>query len=858
MRRFSTSLAIIVLCTGSVQALQPGPRTIRVDTDDSLSPPVKHALADLERALRARNLQIIDQPDKAADARIYFGTAKNTKTIGQAAATVSLSEKPEALFIRKQAEKSLLLGGRDERGLSYALREAARAIETAPADGDLFAGLENIVEEPYLNVRSMTVHLFNEDVEKDWYHSEKYWRGYFSMLAGNRYNQFTLTFGDQTNYLNPLYAYLLDVPGYPKVSVKGVSAEAKRRNLAMLKRIAELAVEYGIDFNLGIWMQMPEPRYAGKILVDGLPPGLEAAKYCGEGLRMILQACPAISGVQFRMNDEAGIPEAQQTEFFRPIFEAVRACGRHIRVDLRYKGLRPATLQLALEMGLDVTVSTKFWCEHMGLPFHPTEEDTHYRQSRYGYGAMLSYPRSYKVMYRLWSVGTQRLLLWGDPDYAAKFARSCRLGDGQGFEVFAPLTNKGYGNAPGNWAIHNPEHRHYEWEYQRYWAFYQAFGRMGFNPETKAEVWQREFRQRFGPAATDLESAYRHASQVLPLITATHLPSASEWSWWPEMDTGDRLPEYMRAQPSDRGQFYAIRSWQATPQWRTEAWDDFVPGFVEDALAGKVRGKWTPIMVSQRLQELAASTLKHLDEPTIRQSQSADVRGTRIDLRIVAELAKYHAEKMLAATHYGFFDKTGEVGRLPIALRHLDNAEAAWQEIVDCAEFVFHDDLVFGTTPETARNKFGHHHSKAWHHRWKEVKADVKWLSELARTKGSNEPFTRYPGEAPLKSPPQIEHTPLQGEVLPSDNLPITVRVRSEQPVQKVILHFRAVNQMADWKEFAMKANGEGRYEAVISSKEITAQWDYMYYVEALVDGGGRLWPSWEEGQPYVVVRVKR
>jgi hypothetical protein len=185
--------------------------------------------------------------------------------------------------------------------------------------------------------------------------------------------------------------------------------------------------------------------------------------------------------------------------------------------------------------------------------------------------------------------------LWGDPDYAARFARSCRVGGGEGFEIFAPLTNKGYGNEAGTWHIFaDRSYEHFTWEHERYWYFYLAFGRLGYNPETDAEVWRRELRRRFGAAADDLETAYRHASQLLPLLTAARLPSASEWSWWPEMDTGDRLIEYMYAQASDPAQFYAIRTWKRTPRWRCEAWDATVRGYAEMPPLGNCRGRLRP------------------------------------------------------------------------------------------------------------------------------------------------------------------------------------------------------------------------------------------------------------------------
>ena len=166
---------------------------------------------------------------------------------------------------------------------------------------------------------------------------------------------------------------------------------------------------------------------------------------------------------------------------------------------------------------------------------------------------------------------------------------------------------------PGEWrTIDDPAYRVEKWDQERYWFFYLCFGRLGFNRETNPEVWRREFRLRFGKAAPAIEQAYRAASEVLPMITAARLPGASEWSWWPEMDTGGNLREYMHIQPSDTAQFYAIQTWKRTPRWRCEAWDATVRGYVEDAVEGRLRGKRTPIEVSRRFRELSEQTLKRL------------------------------------------------------------------------------------------------------------------------------------------------------------------------------------------------------------------------------------------------------
>ncbi|MFQ5810963.1 MAG: hypothetical protein ACE5JM_15200, partial [Armatimonadota bacterium] len=545
------------------------------------------------------------------------------------------------------------------------------------------------------------------------------------------------------------------------------------------------------------------------------------------------------------------------TDHFRPQFEAIRDGGRPVRVDLRYKGLRAETTRAAIDMGLDVTVSTKFWCEHLGLPYHPTVEDTHYRESRYGYGAMLRHAREYRVAYRLWTVGSHRLLLWADPEYAARFARSCRLGGGEGFEIFAPLTNKGYGNAPGRWRIFaDPSYESYQWEQQRYWLYYLVFGRLGYDPRADPAVWRRELRRRFGRSAADVEQAYCSGSRVIPLVTAARSPSASEWRWWPEIDTGDGLDEYMHTAPGDTGQFYAIRTWKRTPRWRCEEWDDFPPGYVEDAVSGRLTARWTPIQVSAELQRLARETLAAADRAEQRAAgpHDSELRATCLDMRTHAHLAEYHAEKTLAATHLAFFEVTGDTGRLSPALRHVRRTAAAWEQIVQITEGVYHDDLVFGHSESSKRSTHGHHHVGHWRDRLDEVLADVAHLEALLEKHGGESQLLRtYPGEGPPAKLPRVEHTPIDRAV-PGADLSISARVVGRRRPRQVRLHYRPLDQTMDWRRTEMLSADGQQFEGTISGDDIEPGWDLMYYIEVLVDGGGLLWPSWRRGQPYIVV----
>src|SRR5512136_1748214 len=113
----------------------------------------------------------------------------------------------------------------------------------------------------------------------------------------------------------------------------------------------------------------------------------------------------------------------------------------------------------AVASGMPVTISPKFWAEHMGLPYHQANirELEKPRANargllslsagsrnflRYGYGDLLTEKRPYSVLHRIWP-GTQRLLLWGDPTYAAAYSRAMSFCGSAGVEIFEPLSFKG-------------------------------------------------------------------------------------------------------------------------------------------------------------------------------------------------------------------------------------------------------------------------------------------------------------------------------------------------------------------------------------------------------------------------------
>src|SRR5438876_935062 len=105
-----------------------------------------------------------------------------------------------------------------------------------------------------------------------------------------------------------------------------------------------------------------------------------------------------------------------------------------------------------------------------------------------------------------------------------RFAPTTHLGDGVGFETCAPLSQKGFGNPPGNWRIFvSRDREYYRWEFERYWLYYLLYGRLSYNRNCHDGVWMDELRAHFGErAAPAIFDAFQAASQVLPFLARYH------------------------------------------------------------------------------------------------------------------------------------------------------------------------------------------------------------------------------------------------------------------------------------------------------------------------------------------------
>jgi hypothetical protein len=377
-----------------------------------------------------------------------------------------------------------------------------------------------------------------------------------------------------------------------------------------------------------------------------------------------------------RTNNESGIPNDQQVDFYRnSVFRAIHDAGRPVILDLRGWGMASGMLKVASEAGITARLSSKYWAEDIGRPYQPAAT-----YAGYSYLDFLKNSRSYKFYWELWALGSNRLLLWGSPSYVRRAVSTFGLGGAEGFEIDPPLAQKGFGNAPGKWGIFAAGQQRrvfWKWEFERYWLFYRLWGRLSYNPETSDSAWMVDMTARFGAGAKDVMNAYESASQVVPEIVAVHLADPNMYIW-PEINPGGLVDSYRGIPPSD---------WQYVAS---------IPEAVHDRLTHFASAKQTAPETAQRFDALAAVIENGLNQAQPHVKASAEWLSTEPDLRVLALMARYHAQKQLAAYHLELFDHTADENSLRQARQEVAAGLAIWQTLVALTDGLYPAEMSFG------------------------------------------------------------------------------------------------------------------------------------------------------------------
>lgn len=859
-------------------AAAPG-RRVSLVTDPSdpvaSAAPARWAAKELEQALGRRGVPVaahtrLEQAG-AGDLCILIAGRKSGDPIPDVAEATGL------LPSKIGGRPVLRAGGSDVRGLVYALLELADRVHFAD---DPLASLDirkPIIEKPANRVRSIA-RCFVSDVEDtSWYHDRSMWPDYLSMLATQRFNSFSMTFGIgydfprdvRDDYFHFAYPFLVAVPGYD-VRAKGVADAERDRNLEMLRFIGDATAARGLDFQLALWthayewVDSPNAKYP----IQGLTPD-KHAPYCRDALRMVLEACPAIKAITFRVHGESGIPEGN-FDFWKTVFDGIVRCGRRVEINLHAKGLDQRMIDVALATGMPVSISPKYWAEHMGLPYHQAgirelemppkdHKDSGImalssgsrRFLRYGYGDLLKEKRPYTIVHRTWP-GTQRVLLWGDPVMAAAYGRVSSFCGSAGVELYEPLSFKGRKGSglPGGRCAYEDSSLNPKRDWEKYLYSYRVWGRLLYNPDSDPDTWRRHWRKQVGAAAPAAESALAHASRILPLVTTAHGLSGSNNSYWPEMYTNMPIVDAGRKHP-----------YGDTPSPKRFGWvSPFDPvlfaridDFAGEVLDGKRGAKVSPVQVAHALDSFAQAAARNMAEAA-RQAEKTggtEFRRLAVDVAIQSGLGRFFACKLRSGVLYAIYERSGERAALEEALKSYRAARDAWAELAGRARGVYAADNTYGYVAHMR----GH-----WLDRLPAIDGDIedmaKRLETVAAPAKDPSPAVREVLAAPRKPAFGCRHTPPPA-FRPGQQVPLELATEGGRPAS-VRLQYRHVNQAERYQSAEMQVSS-GRYRAAIPAEYTASPYPLLYFFEVYESPGAAwIYPGFQadfSNQPYFVLR---
>ena len=671
--------------------------------DRTLGEPAQHGVNKLKQALAAREVTLDEARgmDAAHDDLVVVAGLPGK---GGAAAELmkSMGLAPlrgaESVLIRHTEWKGkplLLVSGSDETGLMYSLLELADRVGWARDNARPFSEVRDVTESPSVAERAVTIFTMQRAQFENRLHDENYWSRYLDTLARDRFNEFQVLFAYETDgYMCPAYPYFVNVEQFPDVRVAGLTAAEQARNLSDLNRLIRMAHQRGIKVTIGLWCHYYRFSSTWETVshdkpADGRVWGLSEQNlipYTEAAFAKFLKAVPDMDKIMLLMHGESGLKTEDMKVFWDNFYQVMKREAPHLPFELRAKGVSDDLLEHALSLGLKIRVNTKYWAEQVGLPFHPTHiQELNQFERRHGYSDMLKYPRDYQLHWTLWTSGTTRMLLWGDPDYVRRFAGSTHLGGAQGFDIMEPLATKmaGHPHDMQPFELLNPAYRYYDYEFERYWHFFQVFGRLTYNPGTPSEEWDREFEKRFGQAAAPyVEQGLHRASQILPRIVAyclppNHFPTTRGW---PERQRQEDLPEYAHAEPSDLEQFQSL----------AEAARNLVEGVDSARIAPMATSRW--FAAASKM----CSTWRREAEQAAGPNPGREFLSTMVDLKILANLALYHSRRIPAGLSYALYERTHDLNALDDAIAGEKRAMEAWEGIVRAAGDVYHADLMMG------------------------------------------------------------------------------------------------------------------------------------------------------------------
>lgn len=208
---------------------------------------------------------------------------------------------------------------------------------------------------------------------------------------------------------------------------------------------------------------------------------------------------------------------------------------------------------------------------------------------------------------------------------------------------------------------------------EKMWYNFLLWGRLGYEPTVPNSEFQAILAARFPQVPSQkLFAGWSSVSMVIPTVTRFYF-GANDFQWYPEACWS----HVTRASGFQTVQDFIKPRW--APMNSNE--DGDTPGLmsVKEFVDGEpANGRLTPLQTADALQQYADAGIKDIDG--LAPGDSKELRLSLGDIRAMAWLGRYYAEKIRGAVSLYRYQKNGNAADYQEATLHLKTASANWSE----------------------------------------------------------------------------------------------------------------------------------------------------------------------------------
>lgn len=673
-------LLCVLLCAGS-HAVFAAP-TLSLSVDPATEGPGKFAAEEIRREAAARGLTVVRAGDPLPGVAIEVAL-----TVSPGAVAQSYRIK----VTRENARRTIIVRGSDAVGAMYGGLDLAEAIRTGTLDT-----LADSDHAPHIARRGIKFNL-PLDVRTPSYSDPSdaaqlnlpemwnldFWRELFDDMARHRYNLISLW------SLNP-FPSIIKVPEFPSVALDDVwrttvkldaSFDTNGNNYVRPAMLAqhEVVKKITIDEKIQFWrdvMQLGRDRgidvyfflwnifYDAAIGRDGLTTDKRSARtieYFRASVREAIKTYPLLAGIGITAGE--GFPgnmdvRAKEEWLWATYGEGIRdglrgTPGRKFRLIHRFHQTGLSDIQQAFaELPCPLDLSFKYAIAHMYSVPAPAMIQPVLPLLSPALRSWLTVRNDDIYSFR-----------WADLDFARAFIKAI-----PGEDKIAGFYMGSDGYILGRDFLSKDAGAPRQTVMQKQWLSFALWGRLAYEPDLPAAVFDRLTAARFpGADVAALTAAWADASKTFPYITRF---------FWGDIDV-KWFPEACRRKEG----FYTVRHFVEGGTMPGAG----VLNILEWRAALSAKQPFTgvtPLEIAATLHANATRALAAL--PTLQRAgrpaaANKEYVATLGDIESMAHLGLYYAEKIRAACDLALFDQTGENAQRDSAIQHLETALAHWK-----------------------------------------------------------------------------------------------------------------------------------------------------------------------------------